>query len=63
MAARAGALDAREVWLRRRAAGLREEPSEEAMAGSLLIAEDGWNLAQLRAATEAIAKMISGGGG
>lgn len=51
-----------EIHIRRRAAGIREERSEEAEAGGIITAEDGRNLARLLAATEAIAKGLSGGG-
>ncbi len=56
MGVRAACLNARERWLR--AGG---EPSEEAEVGGLIAAEDGWNLAQLRASVDALIKGLGGG--
>lgn len=51
MATRSACLVARERWLRAGAVG---DPSEEAEVGGLIVAEDGWNLARLRASVDAM---------
>lgn len=58
MRGRARLLAAHEAW--KRTGG---EPSEEAEAGGLVAAEDGWNLARLRMMVGALLEGLSGGSG